>query len=150
MPCFFKKMVWQSLLHGKMNLIMWNEAFSLCLWLLENKWLYFQLLEPSGTYCKIIIAKHFANIIYCSQTSQLWNGSMGFSAESTWTSHLYPRDPQCSADTELWRQEILGRITWRKYSSRLLSSVSSVSNIIVHKSMSLLYIRMLAAITGWA
>ena len=32
----------------------------------------------------------------------------------------------------LWRQEILGRITWRRCSSRLTSSVSSVSNIIVH------------------
>ena len=32
----------------------------------------------------------------------------------------------------LWRQEILGRITWRRCSSCLPYSVSSVSNIIVH------------------
>ena len=34
--------------------------------------------------------------------------------------------------TNLWRQEILGRITWRRCSSLLASSVSSVSNIIVN------------------
>ena len=49
----------------------------------------FPLPEPSRTYCKIIQAKHFANIIYCSQTSQLWSGSTGFCAESTWTLTLY-------------------------------------------------------------
>ena len=32
-----------------------------------------------------------ANIIYCSQTSQLWRGSTGFSAESTWTPTRNPR-----------------------------------------------------------
>ena len=61
-------------------------------------------LEPFGTYWKIILAKYLANIIHCSQTSQLWSGSMGFSAESNWTQichmHAWQRvlDPNCNCN----------------------------------------------------
>ena len=68
-------------------------------------WKIMIIFPTSGTLRDILqnnSSKNLANIIYCYQTSQLWSGSTGFSAESTWTPichmHVWQRvlDPNCN------------------------------------------------------
>ena len=73
--------LWQQLILGRITWHRWSSHLPSSVSSVFNIIVHF--LEPSGTYCKIILAKHLANLIYCS--SQLWSGSMGLGAESTWT-----------------------------------------------------------------
>ena len=77
-------------------------------------------LAPLVTEKYILYFRHFENIIYCSQTSQLWSWSKWFSAASTWTQQPNRDGISGTVSAKLinnrqdliWYKEVHNNTTW--------------------------------------